>query len=226
MESGWFFLWIAVIGQRLLELRKAKKNALWMKTQGGYEVGKKHYPLIVAIHILFFAGIWIESIWFDAKPPKWWLIPLILFLLAQGLRLWCMKSLGRYWNTRIWVIPGHVPQIHGPYRYLRHPNYLAVILEMFLFPLVFGTYFTAVWITILNIWVLRFLRIPYEEKALLEVMSYEESMGGKKRFLPMFSASVPISEMYNRKDFVHREYETPIEPVSSPQGTQEKRYPL
>jgi methyltransferase len=185
MESGWLCLWMAVIGQRLFELRKAKKNALWMKRQGGYEVGRKHYPVIIAVHLLFFAGILVEIAWFGATSPTWWLIPFVLFLLVQGLRQWCMQSLGRYWNTRIWVVPGHLPQVQGPYRYLRHPNYLVVVLEILLFPLLFGAYLTAAVMTILNLLVLLLLRIPLEEKALLEVMSYKESMGEKKRFLPM-----------------------------------------
>jgi methyltransferase len=69
-----------------------EKNTLWMKRQGGYEVGKNHYPLILAVHLLFFTGILAESVWLGATPPSWWPFPFVLFLLVQGLRQWCMQS--------------------------------------------------------------------------------------------------------------------------------------
>jgi methyltransferase len=187
MKFWCLLLWFAVVVQRALELRRAEDNAIWMKKQGGYEVGRKHFPLILMIHALFFAGILIETIWLGAKPPLWWPIPFLLFILTQALRIWCIRSLGRYWNTRIWVVPGHFPQTQGPYRYLRHPNYLVVILEIALFPLVFGAYLTAGVITLLNACVLFLIRIPVEEKALSEAMEYEESMGEKRRFLPILT---------------------------------------
>lgn len=182
--NGWLVaLWCGMILQRLWELRKARKNAAWSRAQGGYEVGEGHYPLIVMIHVFFLSGILVESI-AGATPPIWWMVPFSLFLLAQGLRVWCMQALGTYWNTRIWVIPGHTPQIGGPYRFIRHPNYVVVMLEMLSFPLVFGAYMTAIIAPVLNLIVLLAIRIPTEERALRIVMGYEETMGKKGRFVP------------------------------------------
>lgn len=178
------WLWLAVIAQRVLELQLAQRNARWMKQQGGYEVGSSHYPLILLVHVLFFAGIFVEMIWLDATPPSWWIVPFVLFLLTQSMRLWCIRSLGRYWNTRIWVVPGHTPQVLGPYKYLRHPNYVVVMLEMLLFPLIFGAYLTAGIVSLINALVLLLVRIPTEERALMDVTQYEKKMGRKRRFLP------------------------------------------
>jgi methyltransferase len=185
--SGWMsLLWIGLIAQRFFELQLAEKNARWMKRQGGYEAEREHYRYIVCLHVLFFAGILAEVCWLDAAPPAVWPYLFILFLVVQGFRVWCIRSLGRYWNTRIWIVPGHTPQVRGPYRYLRHPNYAVVLAEFILFPSLFGAYCTAVVGTLLNALLLLFVRIPAEEKALLEATSYEAEMGEKKRFFPSF----------------------------------------
>ncbi|SEN55802.1 isoprenylcysteine carboxyl methyltransferase family protein [Lihuaxuella thermophila] len=185
--SGWMiFLWIGMIGQRLAELRLADKNARWMRQKGGYESGHEHYRYIVGLHVLFFAGILTEVVWLGAAPPAVWPVLLLLFLMVQGVRVWCIRSLGRYWNTRIWIVPGHAPQVRGPYRYLRHPNYAVVLAEFILFPSLFGAYGTAVVGTFLNWLLLVFVRIPAEEKALSEATPYEIQMGEKKRFFPSF----------------------------------------
>jgi methyltransferase len=180
---GWG-LWLIVVIQRLGELIIARMNRKWAEEQGGFEVGKEHYPFIVFIHILFFGGILLEVGVLGATFPTWWWCPFTLFLLAQGLRLWCIKSLGRYWNTRIIIIPSHPPQVKGPYRYLRHPNYLVVFIELLTFPLVYGAWITSIVVSILNMCVLFFFRIPTEERALMETTSYGEFMGEKARFLP------------------------------------------
>ncbi|SFI88394.1 isoprenylcysteine carboxyl methyltransferase family protein [Thermoflavimicrobium dichotomicum] len=178
-----YVLWLVVI-QRCVELLLAKKNAAWIKEQGGYEIGRKHYPLLVAVHVLFFAGMLLEKEILHAASPSWWWLPFLGFMLAQGLRWWCIHSLGPYWNTRIWVVPGHVPLAKGPYRYLRHPNYVAVIIEFVTLPLAMGAYLTAWIASIINLVLLLFVRIPAEERALGETTCYEEIMTGKSRFLP------------------------------------------
>lgn len=181
--NGWFFLWLAVIFQRGYELFIAKKNEKWIREKGGFEIGRGHYHLILITHVLFFAGILLE-IMLGAKPPFWFGIPLILFLLTQVVRVWCIRSLGKYWNTRIWILPQRDLQTKGPYRYLRHPNYLVVMSEILVFPLIFGAYWTAIIISILNAYVLLAIRIPIEEQALLTHTSYQKDMGEKKRFIP------------------------------------------
>lgn len=179
--SNWQFgLLIGVICQRLVELFLAQRNAKWIQEQGGYEVGKRHYPLFILVHSLFFIGIWFEA----DQAPSWWLIPLLFFVAAQLLRLWSMISLGRFWNTRIWILPNQIAPVKGPYRYLRHPNYLVVIIEMLSLPLIYQAYLSAILLSALNAYLLLKLRIPIEEQALQEATPYQEMMKGKKRLIP------------------------------------------
>jgi methyltransferase len=183
---GWLMvLWTLLIGQRLLELGLARRNARLLIKQGAIEVAGEHYPLIVLMHVCFFVGLFLESVFFRAKPPVWWPVPFALFLGVQGVRWWIIASLGRFWNTRIFVIPGHKPRDKGPYRWIRHPNYAVVILELLLFPMVFGAYWTMGLVSLINAAVLFKIRIPAEEKAWLELSPYERDMGEKGRFLPV-----------------------------------------
>jgi methyltransferase len=180
----WFSLIFAlVILQRLIELIIAKRNAAYIRSLGGYEVGAEHYCYIVAVHVLFFISLLTEVLWRGntTTPPA--LLPFALFLIAQGLRVWCLSSLGRFWNTRIFVLPNSQPVVRGPYRFLRHPNYVVVALELLTLPLCFGAPLTAIVFTLLNAMVLR-ERIRVEEKALRDVTSYEQEMSTRLRFLP------------------------------------------
>jgi methyltransferase len=94
----------------------------------------------------------------------------LLFLLTQIARIWCIWSLGKYWNTKIIVLPGSPLVKKGPYKYVKHPNYIVVGAELFIIPLLFGAYITAVIFPILHILLLR-VRIPCEEKALNKAIS-------------------------------------------------------
>lgn len=189
MTSWMILLWWIVVVQRIGELAISKRNSNWMARQGGYEVGREHYKLILFIHTLFFVGIWAEVLIFRAKPPSWAWVPLLLFAGAQLLRYWCIYSLGRYWNTRIWVVPGHKPKVTGPYKYLRHPNYVIVAIELLVFPVIFGAYLTAAIVTFINTLSLVLIRIPMEEYALKDVTDYEKEMGKKHRFFPHWDRS-------------------------------------
>jgi methyltransferase len=164
----WFFwvLFFAVIAQRMGELRLAARNGRRLRKWGAVEWGAGHYPFLVAIHVFFFISWWAEVVLVQPSTPPWWRVPLGVFLSAQGLRIWVLVTLGPYWNTRILVIPGMRPVRHGPYRWLRHPNYLAVILEMVSLPLIFGAWFTALVPTVLNLAFLLNVRIPVEKAAL------------------------------------------------------------
>lgn len=180
------WLWWAItfiICQRGVELFIAHKNTQWAQRQGGVEVGQAHYPLLVGLHTLFILGLVIEGMITHAIPPVWWPLPFACFLGAQGLRIWVFISLRRYWNTRIWVIPGHQPVARGPYRWLRHPNYVVVAIEILTLPLIFGIWVTALVTSLLNAWVLLRVRIPAEEKALIEHVSYARRRG-IRRFSP------------------------------------------
>lgn len=162
-----------VIIQRLIELFVAKRNEKWMLSQGAFEAGAAHYPVMVAMHITFFASLLIEVTVFDRPLSPIWLLFLIVFILAQAFRVWCLYSLGKFWNTKIIILPGANVIQKGPYRFIRHPNYVVVAIELLVLPLLFSAYFTAVIFTLLNIGMLS-IRIPVEEKALNEVTDYEQ----------------------------------------------------
>ena len=109
----------------------------------------------------------VEGLLRGPDPPSWWPIPLALFLLVQPLRYWAIFTLGEYWNTRILVVPGAKLVRRGPYRYLRHPNYVVVVVEILSLPLIFGAWITALVFSALNA-VLLSIRIREENRALAE----------------------------------------------------------
>lgn len=162
-----------VIIQRLIELIVASKNEKWMRSQGAFEVGADHYPVMVLMHTGFFVTLLLEVTALDRPLSPIWLVLLTIFLIAQVMRIWCLTSLGKYWNTKILVLPGADVVKKGPYRWIRHPNYLIVTVELLTLPLLFGAYFTAILFTVLNLWMLS-VRIPAEENALKEVTNYKE----------------------------------------------------
>ncbi|RYG73574.1 hypothetical protein EU245_05590 [Lentibacillus lipolyticus] len=161
----WIFI-LAVIMQRLGELYIARRNEKWMKSMGGIEKGEKHYKWFVLLHCLFFVTA-ITEVTLNPKPHTAQLnyFLLCLFLLMQVGRAWCMHTLGRFWNTKIIVLPGVTVIKKGPYRYLKHPNYVIVAVELFTIPLLIGAELTAFLFPILHLLLLR-IRIPSEEKAL------------------------------------------------------------
>jgi len=164
-------IFIIIIIQRLVELFIAKRNETWMRSQGAYEVGARHYPFMVLMHIAFFISLLIEVTIVNRPLPAYWLALLILFITVQILRVWCLLSLGKFWNTKIIILPGADVVMRGPYRFIRHPNYLIVTIELLVLPLMFNAFITATIFSILNIWMLS-VRIPTEEKALKEATNY------------------------------------------------------
>lgn len=185
MKDMGFFLLLnaAIILQRLVELAVARSNERWMKQQGAVEFGAKHYRWMVFVHSLFFLVIIFEKIVFNKGLSIFWPWILGIFLVTQGLRLWAVFSLGRYWNTKILVLPKAKVVKKGPYRFIKHPNYLVVAVELFTVPILFNEYFSAILFTILNVFLLA-IRIPEEEKALKQCTNYEENFKGFNRFLP------------------------------------------
>lgn len=154
-----------VIVQRAAELVLSQRNEKWLRARGAYEVGRGHYPWIVTMHTAFFAALITEVIVLRRQPATWWWIPGGVFVLAQALRYWSIATLGRRWNTRILVLPGRRPIDNGPYRFLRHPNYLAVAVEFVTIPLMCQAYGTAVCFSLCNA-VMMSIRIREEERAL------------------------------------------------------------
>ena len=166
------YIFIAlVIGQRLVELRIAKKNERWIKAQGGYERGESHYPYIVTLHVVFFLSLLSEVTLTWTEEKSWNFIALVAFLFAQWGRFWVLTSLGKFWNTKILVLPGAKVVRKGPYRYMRHPNYFIVLIEMVTLPLIFHAYWTA-WIFTVSSAIILYVRIREEEAALKEATDY------------------------------------------------------
>ena len=160
-----FILFISfVILLRIGELVLSKSNEKWLLRNGAVEYGQKHYPFIVALHLLFIISLIIE---YNTKQTVSFSIFLLLFyFLLIAFKTWVILSLGKFWNTRIYHIPG-IPLVKkGPYSYFKHPNYLIVVAEIVVIPLIFHLYFTAITFTLLNA-ILLFIRIKEENKAML-----------------------------------------------------------
>ncbi|WP_325538817.1 isoprenylcysteine carboxyl methyltransferase family protein [Sporomusa sp.] len=156
---------VLIVVQRLGELVLAQNNRRWALACGAQEYGAKHYWLFFILHAGWLAG-WIIEGQVAGGLSAVWPVWLGLFIGAQLLRYWCIVSLGRCWNTRILVIPGEQCVKRGPYRLIRHPNYVAVATELAAVPLLFGAIQTAIIATICNAVLLLFVRIPEEERAL------------------------------------------------------------
>jgi methyltransferase len=182
---------LALAVERLFELRLSHRNAAWAFAQGAREVGRGHYPAMVVLHAGFLVACLAEA-WFAERvfPGVAGWVALAGLGLAQGLRVWAIGTLGRRWTTRVLVLPdttplgarGFGPITRGPYRFMRHPNYLAVIVEIACLPLVFGGYLTAVVFTVANAALLT-VRIRDEERA--QGPEYVAAFAQRRRFLPV-----------------------------------------
>ncbi|MFI8003093.1 isoprenylcysteine carboxyl methyltransferase family protein [Streptomyces sp. NPDC086010] len=158
----------AVAAERVAELGIALRNARWSLAHGGTEAGRGHYPAMVALHTGLLAACLAETWQADRAFVPWlgWTMVAVV-AGAQGLRWWCVRTLGRRWNTRVIVVPGLPLVTGGPYRLIRHPNYVAVAAEGAALPLVHGAWVTAVLFTVLNA-ALMAVRIPCEDGALAD----------------------------------------------------------
>jgi methyltransferase len=163
----WYTLLIALVGaERIAELVVSKRNLAWSRARGGTEYGAGHYPVMVVLHTALLAGCLIEvaALHRPFIPALGWPM-LVVVVAAQGLRWWCITTLGHRWNTRVVVIPGAARVTGGPYRVIPHPNYVAVVIEGIALPLVHTAWLTAVVFTVLNAVLLR-TRIRVENTAL------------------------------------------------------------
>lgn len=157
--------------ERVAELVVSKRNAAWSFERGGRETGQGHYPVMVVLHSGFLVAMLVEA--FVRRPDvpstlAWSM--LLLVVAAQALRWWCIATLGRQWNTRVIVVPGLSPVRSGPYRFLSHPNYVAVVVEGVALPLVHACWWTALAFTVLNAALLT-VRLRVENAALAELPS-------------------------------------------------------
>lgn len=155
-----------VVVQRLAELRVAQRNRRWLEERGAVEIGGGHYPVMVVLHTAFLVACLAEP-WLLDRP----FVPVLaaamvgVLAVATALRIWAIRSLGRRWTTRVLVLEGAPPVTTGPYRYVSHPNYLAVVLEVAALPLVHTAWLTAAVFTAANALVLT-VRIRVEERGL------------------------------------------------------------
>jgi len=162
-----YYLLILAIGiERLVELIVSKRNAQWAFANGGKEFGRSHYPVMVAVHAALLIGCGVE-VWALHRPFFGWLgWPMLVVVgLSQALRWWCVTTLGRRWNTLVIVLPQEPLVRRGPYRWLHHPNYVAVVTEGVALPLVHTAWLTALGFTVANALLLR-VRIRVENEAL------------------------------------------------------------
>lgn len=154
-----------VILQRLSELMLAKRNERAVRSEGAVEYDAGGYRVIVLMHTAFLVSFAAEYFLLGRSLSPYWLPLLCVFVAAQLLRYWAIRSLGKFWNTRILIVPGERLVTKGPYKYLRHPNYVSVVIEIAVIPLIFSCYITAAVFTVLNLLALR-RRIRIEESAL------------------------------------------------------------
>ena len=163
----WYVLLLAVIAaERVAELMVSRRNLAWSRARGGVEFGAGHYPAMVVLHTALLAGCLIEVIVLHRPflPALGWPMLAVVFA-AQGLRWWCVTTLGPQWNTRVVVVPGAARVGDGPYRFIAHPNYVAVVAEGIALPLVHTAWITALVFTVLNAALLG-IRIRTENTAL------------------------------------------------------------
>ena len=171
-----FTVLVVLVGlERLAELVVSKRNAAWSFERGGVESGFSHYPFMVVLHTGLLLGALVEAYARRPDVPSalaWSM--LVVVVLTQALRWWCIATLGRQWNTRVIVVPGLAPVRGGPYALMRHPNYVAVVVEGVALPLVHACWITAVVFTVLNA-VLLTVRVRVENTALSSLSEPEPS---------------------------------------------------
>ena len=165
-EVAFTILLVLVAIERIVELVISKRNLTWSFAQGGIEFGRSHYKYMVVIHVFLLLGSLIE-VWIVRpllNPTLSWTM-FALAIASQGLRWWCIGSLGQRWNTLVVIIPGKAAVTSGPYKWFKHPNYVAVVIEGFALPMVGFAWRTAIIFTVLNTFVLR-ARLKSENAAL------------------------------------------------------------
>lgn len=176
--ATWYVGLVVAIGlERIAELIVSKRNATKSFRHGGREYGASHYPALIVLHTGLLVGCLSEVLLADRPFWPWLGFPMLALVAAsQGLRWWCIRTLGSQWNTRVIITPGLPLVSRGPYRWLKHPNYVAVVAEGAALPLVHTAWVTAVVFTILNALLLR-VRIRVENAALEHAEPSRRSTG-------------------------------------------------
>ena len=175
---------LALALQRALELRLSRRHEAAILARGGCEYGADHFGWMKALHIGWFIAMLAEVFLLD-RPFIPWLaaVALVFFIAGQALRYAAILTLGPRWTVRVMTLPAEPPITRGIYRYVRHPNYLGVILEIAAVPLLYTAYLTALVFTLANA-VLLAVRIRTEEHALELDNQYQRAFAGRPRFIP------------------------------------------
>lgn len=159
----YFIIFILIlIFQRLTELYISSKNQKWLLSHGAVEYGREHYPYMIALHSLFIVSLITEYLFLPGAHEVSF-ISLYFLVALFAFKYWIIGSLGNYWNTRIYRVPGAAPIKKGPYKLFKHPNYIDVVLEIGVIPLVFHLYYTTLVFSVLNAAML-WVRIRVENK--------------------------------------------------------------
>lgn len=193
---AYLLLLVLVACERMVEIRRSNRNVVWAMERGGIEIGQRHFRVMTAVHALFLPTCALE-VWLFGRPwvPVLGVSMLAVALLAQALRWWAITTLGPRWNVRTVVVPGEPVVTGGPYRFVRHPNYVAVSLEFMVIPLIHTAWLTAGLFSLVNLPLLA-IRIRSEERLLAEHNDYGQ-LAGVPRFLPL-GAKPPAAQEKNR----------------------------
>ncbi|HEX2711111.1 MAG TPA: isoprenylcysteine carboxylmethyltransferase family protein [Candidatus Acidoferrales bacterium] len=190
-QATYFALLVAVGLGRLVEVRLSARNQRRLAAQGAVKVPEPHFPWMVLLHAGVLGSAALEVLLLRRPLILALALPMgILFVLANALRWWVIASLAQHWNvqlmdsTRLGIVTS------GPYRWIRHPNYVAVFVELIALPLVHTAWLTAVWASAVNLWVLR-RRLALEERILSADPAYRATMAMKPRFLPRLFSNGP-----------------------------------
>ncbi|MDQ2647541.1 MAG: hypothetical protein M3020_27340 [Myxococcota bacterium] len=182
-----FVAFVALVAlQRVAELRLSRRNERWLRERGAQEHAPGHFRAMQLLHTLWFVSSILEVTLLRPLFQTWLAVPAALcFGAGQCLRYAAIRSLGTRWSVRIWTLPGAPPVARGVYRYLRHPNYLGVVLEIAALPLIHSAWRTALLFSVANA-ALLVVRIRKEEQALSGNGGYDESLGPLPRLWPSF----------------------------------------
>ena len=186
MTTRWIFLMLLIaLGiQRLYELRLSARNERRILESGGHEVAPNQYRVMKVLHIAWFISMLVEVFGLQRTfHPALALIAGFVFVAGQVLRYAAIHTLRDRWTVRVLVLPGAAPINRGIYHFIRHPNYLGVMLEICAVPLIYSAYLTAVVFSIANALLLTW-RIRTEEAALKSHNNYEQIFAGRPRFIP------------------------------------------
>lgn len=185
MSAKAYLVLLAAVGiGRLIEMRLSRRNQRWLTAQGASKVVDPWFRWMVLFHIglLISAGLEVVAL---RRPliPSLFLVMTLLFVCAYLMRWWVIRTLSGYWNIEVMDSARLGVVTAGPYRWVRHPNYAAVFVELIALPLMHTAWLTALLGSVVHLWILGH-RIAVEESVLLAEPAYRTTMGSKPRFLP------------------------------------------